>query len=148
MGVVMDFRKRQRDKRMDFERRALQDITYEKIEGTVHRFFDLFLEAVPTGGDIAVEMCAEYALEAFLLGSAMGRFGYYGERTEAVFERCRIPFETLWSDFCDFWQFWAADEQVLRALPGLQQTCASYLHLWWEEGFDLSLKRWKMKLYN
>ncbi|WP_100486416.1 DUF2521 family protein [Sporolactobacillus pectinivorans] len=144
MGVVMDFKKRQQHKQMDFERRALQNLSFEKIEKTIHHSFDLYIPSVPSGGGIALEMCAEYALEAFLMGSAMGRFGFYGEDRETVYRRCEDSFERLLEDFCDFWRFWTTRDSELA---GLRESCKTYLHNWWLDGFETSLKRWKMKLH-
>ncbi|TGA96801.1 DUF2521 family protein [Sporolactobacillus shoreae] len=143
MGIVMDFQERQRHKQLDFERRALQDLSFEKIEKAIHRSFDLFIPAIPSGGGIALEMCAEYALEAFLLGSSMSRFGFYGENRETAYERCEASFARLLDDFCDFWQFWMPED---TRLSDLRQSCERYLREWWTDGFETSLKRWKLKL--
>ncbi|MCL1632428.1 YbaK family protein [Sporolactobacillus sp. CPB3-1] len=143
MGIVMDFREKQRHKQMDMERRALQDLSFTKIEEAVHRYFDQYLVSVPAAAATGKEMCAEYALESYLLGSSKGRFGFYGEEKMAVFQRCEIELYGLYDDFYNFWLFWGADWQ---SLDDLQSTCRNYLFDWWSEGFDISLKRWRMKL--
>ncbi|RYL89413.1 DUF2521 family protein [Sporolactobacillus sp. Y61] len=144
MAVVMDFQKKKRDKQIHSERRALQDLSFEKIQSAIHHTFDRYLSALPTGSSMAMEMCAEYALESFLLGSSMGRFGFYGEREEVVFERSQPKFDMLHEDFFDFWRFWSTDPEELR---GIDQACRTFLHGWWLDGFDLSVKRLRMKLH-
>ncbi len=144
MGIVMDFQERQRHKQMDFERRVLQDLSLEKIEASIRQRFNDYLAQVPSSAQTARDMCAEYALEAFLLGSSMGRFGFYGEDTENVFQRSMLPFEALHGDFFDFWLFWSASDPA--AATELEEACDRYLYTWWQEGFEASLRRWRMKL--
>lgn len=144
MGVVMDFKEKLRHKQLDSERRALQDLSFSKIEQAVQDYFDRYLVLVPAAAKTGKEMCAEYALESFLLGSSMGRFGFYGEEKIEAFKRSKIEFYALYDDFYDFWLFWGADQQ---SLDDLQDTCRKYLFNWWSEGFDASLKRWRLKLH-
>lgn len=144
MGIVMDFREKQRHKQLDSERRALQDLSFTKIEESVHSYFDQYLALVPAAGATGKEMCAEYALESFLLGSSMGRFGFYGEEMGKAFERSKIEFYALLDDFFDFWLFWGSDQESLSELPDV---CRKYLYSWWTEGFNASLKRWRLKLH-
>ncbi|BBN97524.1 DUF2521 family protein [Sporolactobacillus terrae] len=144
MGVVMDFREKLRHKQVVSERRALQDLSFSKIEEAVQRYFEKYLVQIPAAGAAGKEMCAEYALESFLLGSSMGRFGFYGEEKIDVFKRCKVEFYGLFDDFYDFWLFWGTDQPLL---DDLQDASRNYLFHWWSEGYDASLKRWRLKLH-
>lgn len=144
MGIVTNFQEKLHDKQQATERRALQDLTFDQIQKSIKACFDPLLSKVPGAKDIATEMCAEYALEAFLLGSAMSRFGYYGEERDAVFQRSGSSFNKLLMDFCDFWEFWADQPQIKDEIFPV---CRLYLNNWWTEGFERTLKRRKMKLH-
>jgi Protein of unknown function (DUF2521). len=144
MGSVLNFQEKLHHKQQATERRALQDLTFDQIEKSIRTCFDPLLSKVPGAKDIAAEMCAEYALEAFLLGSAMSRFGYYGEERTIAFQRSRPSFDKLLTDFSDFWEFWS-DQPIVR--DEIFPVCRVYLNNWWTEGFDRSLKRRKMKLH-
>ncbi|MET1250360.1 MULTISPECIES: DUF2521 family protein [Sporolactobacillus] len=144
MGVVMDFKEKHRHKQLDSERRALQDLSFTKIEEAVNNYFDRYLALVPAAGATGKEMCAEYALESFLLGSSMGKFGFYGEEKIEAFKRSKIEFYSLYDDLYDFWLFWNIDQE---SRDELQDACRKYLYYWWSEGFEASLKRWRLKLH-
>jgi hypothetical protein len=143
MGVLLDFHEKKRHKQIAFERRALQDLSYEKIERATRHYFKPLLTTISTNDGIAVEMCAEYALEAFLMGATMGKYGFRGEKRAHVFNRCGHEYGQLLEEFCDFWNFWSAGKLQQEAAT----ICAAYLRDWWNEGFDTSIRRWKMKLY-
>ncbi|RYL89929.1 DUF2521 family protein [Sporolactobacillus sp. THM7-4] len=145
MGVVMDFQEKQRHKQIDFERRALQDLSIFKIEAAIQSCFSKYMVLIPTAIQTAKDMCAEYAMEAYLLGSSMARFGFYGEDMESAFRRSQTPFESMTGDFCNFWLFWTASD--LSSHEGLFETCEKFLHSWWREGYESSLKRWRLKMH-
>ncbi|MFC6387388.1 DUF2521 family protein [Sporolactobacillus kofuensis] len=144
MGIVMNFKEKQRHKQLVSERRALQDLSFSKIETSVLRYFERYLALIPTAGSTGKEMCAEFALEGFLLGSSMGRFGFYGEDMEKAFARSKPEFYALLDDFYDFWLFWGTEHE---SFDDLQETCRSYLYNWWVDGYEASLKRWRLKLH-
>ncbi|MFT8318444.1 MAG: DUF2521 family protein [Sporolactobacillus sp.] len=143
MAIIMDFQEKKYHKQMDFERQALRELSFEKIEALIHSSFDSYLALIPSSGSTGMDMSAEYALEAFLLGSSMAKFGFYGEDKETVYKRSEKTLELLQHDFYEFWLFWSADDP---ALEGLEETCRSFLHQWWEEGYESALKRWRLKL--
>ncbi|RYM04858.1 DUF2521 family protein [Sporolactobacillus sp. THM7-7] len=143
MGIVVDFQKKQRYKQLDFERRALRDLSLEKIEASIHHCFSQYMVLVPASDQTVRDMCAEYAMEAFLLGSSMARFGFYGEDMDRVFQqRSRNRMDEMAEDFCTFWLFWTQT----RKYDGLFHVCEQYLYTWWAEGFESSLRRWRLKM--
>lgn len=145
MGIVLDFQTARRHRQLDFERRALRDLSLEKVERTIRDFFSDYVMLIPTAVQTVRDMCAEYAIEGFLFGSSMAKFGFRGEDREDVFLRCREQLDLLAADLCGFWCFWISASSV--DYDELFQTCEHYVQAWWMEGFDTSLKRWRLKLH-
>lgn len=143
MAVITNFQQRKYNKQLDFERQALRELSFDKIEMTIHRNFDDYLARIPSSGQTALDMSAEYALEAYLLGCSMARFGFYGEDKSVVRQRSRRSMTLLQHDFYEFWRFWSADDP---SMTGLEETCGVYLNFWWEDGYETALKRWRLKL--
>lgn len=143
MAIIMDFQERRYHKQLDFERQALRELSFDRIERAIHHNFDDYLKCIPASGQTAMDMSAEYALEAYLLGASMARFGFYGEDKQVIRQRSTHAMNLLIHDFYEFWRFWSADDP---AMTGLEDTCRIYLDFWWEDGFETALKRWRLKL--
>lgn len=143
MAIIMDFQERRYHKQLDFERQTLRELSFDRIERAIHQNFDDYLARIPASGQTAIDMSAEYALEAYLNGSSMARFGFYGEDKQAVRARSMRAMTLLSHNFYEFWRFWSADDPTII---DLEETCRLYLDFWWEDGFETALKRWRLKL--
>ncbi|MFT8363491.1 MAG: DUF2521 family protein [Sporolactobacillus sp.] len=143
MAIIMDFQERRYYKQLNFERQALRELSFERIERAIHQNFDGYLKRIPASGQTALDMSAEYALEAYLLGASMARFGFYGEEKQIVRQRSTHAMTVLIHDFYEFWLFWSADDPTMT---DLEDTCRLYLNFWWEDGFESALKRRRLKL--
>jgi len=145
MGVVMNFHEKYRHKKLDFERKALQDLSFQKIENVINETFEPYLKPMAAYLQTVTEMCVDYGIEAFLLGSSYGRFGFYGEAIEGVYQRSEKPFKMLLDDFYDFWLFWYTIDTMQN--EDIYRACEAYLYYWWKEGFETALKRYRMRLH-
>ncbi|MFC4620278.1 DUF2521 family protein [Camelliibacillus cellulosilyticus] len=144
MGSVMSFQEKYRHKQLDFERKALSDLSIPQIEAVVNDYFDTFLEPVAPYRTTITDMCLDYAIESYLLGASYGRFGYYGEPPEMAFTRSLKRSKILTHDLFDFWLFWYIPENTVY--ESLFRACEAYLYYWWKEGFENAVRRYRLRL--
>ncbi|TCP24197.1 uncharacterized protein DUF2521 [Scopulibacillus darangshiensis] len=145
MATVMNFHEKYRHKQLDFERKALQELSIQKIETAINNVFEDFIKPVAAYWQTISDMCLDYAIESFLLGASYGRFGYYGEPVERVYSRSQSRFKTLLDDFYDFWLFWYYVDNM--ANESIYLACEAYLYHWWKEGFESAVRRYRMRLH-
>lgn len=145
MTVVTTFFEKHRHKQLDFERQALQALTINNIEEAVNQYFEPYLNDLASYRQAVEDMCLDYAIESFLIGASYGKFGYYGETIDQVYERSHAKSKHLLDDLYDYWLFWSnADDQTLESI---YMACDHYLYYWWKEGFEHIEKRHRMKLH-
>lgn len=145
MATVMNFHEKYRHKQLDFERKALQELSIHKIEDQINDTFDDLFQPVAAYRQTISDMCLDYAIESFLLGASYGRFGYYGEPVEKAYSRSQARFKTLHDDFYDFWLFWYYTDDMVN--ESIFMACEGYLYYWWKEGFESAVKRYRMRLH-
>ncbi|MFC7394880.1 DUF2521 family protein [Scopulibacillus cellulosilyticus] len=145
MAVVMNFTEKYRCKQLDFERKTLQELSLLQIENMIHDTFDQFMKPIVAYQQTITDMCLDYAVESFLLGASYGRFGYYGETLETVYYRSQKRFKTLLDDFYDFWMFWLYTDDMVN--ESVYMACESYLYYWWKEGFEATVRRYRLRLH-
>ncbi|MBM7646895.1 hypothetical protein JOD45_003129 [Scopulibacillus daqui] len=145
MAVVMNFTEKYRNKQLDFERKTLQELSLIQIESMIHETFDHFMKPIAAYRQTIIDMCLDYAVESFLLGASYGRFGYYGEALETVYHRSQKRFKTLLDDFFDFWMFWLYTDDMVN--ESLYMACEAYLYYWWKEGFEATVRRYRLRLH-
>lgn len=145
MGMVMSFHEKHRHKQLDFEQKALQDLSVPKIESVVNDFFEPFLDSIAVYKQTITDMCLDYSIESYLLGASYGRFGYYGETIESIYERSEKRFKMLVDDLFDFWMFWYYTNDL--TFESLYTACEAFLYNWWKEGFESTVRRYRLRLH-
>lgn len=145
MGVVTTFFEKHRHKQLDFERKALQALSINRIEKIVDQYFAPFIENMASYRQAIQDMSVDYAIEAFLLGASYGKFGYYGETIDQVYERSAERSRHLLNDLYDYWLFWCNADDLM--MESIYVACEKYLYYWWKEGFEYIDKRYRMKLH-
>lgn len=145
MAVVTTFFEKQRHKQLDFERKALQELSINKIETVMDQYFEPFLKYMASYRKAIEDMCLDYAIESFLIGASYGKFGCYGETIEETYSRSEHKSKRLLEDLYDYWLFWSdADELTIESI---YISSDAYLYYWWKEGFEYIVKRHRLRLH-
>lgn len=144
LTVITSFYDKQRHKQIDFERKVLCDLTYSDIEETVQSYFAPFLQTAVGYQTLLREICIDYAVEAYLLGASLGRFGYFGETTDQVHKRSAGDEKALLDDFFDYWCYWTYADAFM--LESMYERSRVYITDWWQRGFENAEKRHRLRL--
>jgi alpha-L-arabinofuranosidase len=145
MGTVMSFHEKYRHKQLDFEKKALRDLTVSDIDKRIEEHFAFFLHPYAPYRQTIFDMCQDYAIEAYLLGSSYGRFGYYGEPAEVAYMRSEARMKNLVNDLFDFWLFWFDADDLPS--ESLSKACEAYMVYWWKEGFEHTVRRYRLRMH-
>ena len=144
MGTVTNFHDKYRTKQLEFEQQALRELSLSAIEKKFDVFFEPWVQPMYNFRQTLVEMGMDYAIEVYLLGASYSRFGYLGETLPIVFLRSEKRFKPLLQDFFDFWIFWQYTDRFMD--ESIYKACEGFLYHWWKEGYEESLKRYRLRL--
>jgi hypothetical protein len=147
MNVITTFKDKKREKQIKYERNVLKDISIQSLKGRVKTYFG---SSKLTSGLLMKagieEACYDVAIEAFLLGARMSRFGYLGETVESVKLRCEKEVKHLYDTLYNFLLYWGHGEEATLS-ESLAYTCEQYVDSWWREGFQKGERRHKLRLH-
>lgn len=147
MNVIHTFIDKKREKQIKYERGMLRDLSIQMLKRSVQNHFGssrLTANLVMTSG--IEEACFDIAIESYLLGARMSRFGFYGENLDQVKQRCEEELQHLSNTFYNFLLYWGhggegAFSETLKIL------CEQYVESWWNEGFNKGERRHKLRLH-
>ncbi|OIJ15484.1 hypothetical protein BKP35_00365 [Anaerobacillus arseniciselenatis] len=144
MNVITTFEDRRRKKQWNFERQVLRKLSLSAIRGNVHNHFPSIFENQKIGSGFVEDACVDFAIDAYLLGAEFSRFGYFGESELLVRKRCKQEYDEhihhLYNQLSG-WVFKNGHDDHFYHL------CESFIHYWWEKGFQEGEKRYRMKLH-
>lgn len=147
MNVITTFKEKKREKQVKYERSLLKDISIQMLKTRVQKYFGssrLTSSLLMKAG--IEEACYDVAIEAFLLGAKMSRFGYYGETFESVQLRCESEIKHLSDTLYNFLLYWGHGEEATLS-ESLIYICEQYVDSWWREGFQKGERRHKLRLH-
>ncbi|MDF0727542.1 YbaK family protein [Cytobacillus sp. S13-E01] len=146
MNVITTFKDKRREKQITYERKMLRELSLEVLKKGVNEQFGslfrngMFARAIEDG-------CVDIAIEAYLVGSKYGKFGYHGESLEQVKNRCYFEEKYLTDTLFDFLTYWGQIGDNDFVNESLYYTCEHYVDQWWVEGFYKSEKRYRLRLH-
>jgi hypothetical protein len=147
MNIITTFGDKKREKQMKYERNMLRDLSIQMLKKSVQRHFGssrLTENLVMKTG--IEEACYDIAIEAYLLGARMSRFGFLGETIASVQTRCEQEMKHLSDTFYNFLLYWGhGDEGTLS--ESLVYMCEQYVSSWWTEGYQKGERRHKLRLH-
>lgn len=147
MNVITTFKEKKREKQIKYERTLLKDISIQMLKGRVKQYFGSSRLASGLLMKAGIEeACYDVAIEAFLLGARMSRFGYYGETIDSVQQRCEQDVKHLSDTLYNFLLYWGHGEEATLS-ESLFYICEQYVHSWWGEGFHKGERRHKLRLH-
>lgn len=149
MTLIETFTEKQREKQIKYERTVLRDLSIQMLKNSVKNHFGSSRIAssvlMKSGME---EACYDVAIEAYLLGARMSRFGYFGEQMLQVQARCvderKHLTDTLYN-FILYWGYGMMDEGIHS--ESLFYMCEQYVDTWWCEGFQKGERRYKLRLH-
>ncbi|MDG5788078.1 DUF2521 family protein [Evansella sp. AB-P1] len=145
MNVVTDLGERRRKKQWKFERSMLRALSIEDMRKDVHERFFQNLVGQSVGKLYLIDYCLDIGIDAYLLGSEYGRFGYYGETEEQVQERCKEELNTYIRQTTSQFSSWFS----LDSKEEEQQwhRSAGFIKKWWTLGFKEGEKKYRLRLH-
>ena len=112
MNVITTFIEKKREKQIKYEKSVLRDISVKVLKERVQYYFgsSRFTQSMIMHSGIE-EACYDVAIEAFLLGANMSRFGYYGEEAQEVKLRCKPEEKHLIDTLYNFLLYWGSGQE-------------------------------------
>ncbi|WP_338473130.1 YbaK family protein [Niallia sp. XMNu-256] len=147
MNVITTFIEKKREKQMKYEKSVLREISVKTLKERVQHYFGAsrFTQSMIMHSGIE-EACYDVAIEAFLLGANMSRFGYYGEEATDVKLRCQHEEKHLIDTLYNFLLYWGGSQEGVLS-ESLNYQCEQYVNSWWLDGFHKGERRIKLKLH-
>jgi hypothetical protein len=147
VNVITSFAEKKRMKQVNYEKSVLREISLKILKERVKQYFGSFrfTQSLVMNRGIE-EACYDVAIEAYLLGAGLSRFGLYGEEAEQVKLRCQDEERHLVDTLYNFMLYWGdGDEGVMS--ESLYYLCEQYINSWWMDGFYKGEKRIKLRLH-
>jgi hypothetical protein len=147
VNVITTFVEKKRAKQLKYEKSVLREISVKMLKERVQQYFgssQLTQSLIMNSG--IEEACYDVAIEAFLLGANMSRFGYYGEQAQEVKLRCQQEEKHFVDTLYNFLLYWANGEEGIMS-ESLYAQCEQFVNSWWLEGFHKGERRIKLKLH-
>jgi hypothetical protein len=145
--VITSFAEKKRAKQLNYERSVLREISVKQLKERVQHFFGSFRLTQSLIMNTGIEeACYDVAIEAFLLGASLSRFGCYGETAEQVKLRCQSEEKHVVDTLYNFMLYWGSGDEGVMS-ESLYYICEQYVSSWWMEGFSKGERRIKLKLH-
>lgn len=147
MKVITSFKEKKREKQIKYERSVLKDLSTNLLKERVQHYFGsnrIASSFIMNSG--IEEACYDVALEAYLLGAKLSKFGYYGENMDEVKKRCFHEEKHLIDTLYNFFLYWGGEEEGTLS-ESLYYMCEQYVSVWWREGYEKGERRHKLRLH-
>ncbi|WP_171051901.1 DUF2521 family protein [Alteribacter natronophilus] len=145
MNLITSFSEKRRKKQWNYERRVLKSLSIADMRKDVHQHFMTTIYMDRVSNMYLEDFAVDIGIDAFLLGSEYGRFGYFGESADMAKSRCLDEIDIYIEQSAGQFAAWlhGSEEDEER----YKQLSESFVHRWWEKGFNEGVKRYKMKLH-
>ncbi len=148
MNVITTFTSKRREKQLKTERKLLREISLKMLQESVRKHFGYLRiqggEQMQQGFD---EACYDVAIEAYLLGGKISKFGYSGEPLEFVQKRCEDELKHYVDTIYNFWLYWSEIGVSEGVDDSFYYSCEHFIMTWWSEGYENGLKRHKLRMH-
>lgn len=144
MTVVYTFFKKQREKRWNFERKVLGQLSIKKLKKDVKEHFQPIFSFQFYHSPFLFDPCMDTAIDAYLLGAEYSRFGYFGESAQQAKIRCEEELKDITFQLYDFLEPWY--QYRFPSMDSLVIAVEHFVDKWWEKGFHEGEKRYKLRL--
>ena len=96
MTLITTFTEKKREKQIKYERTLLRDLSIQALKKSVQNYFgsSRITSSILLKSGME-EACYDIAIEGYLLGARMSRFGHFGETANQVQNRCEKEMKHL-----------------------------------------------------
>ncbi|WP_102349478.1 YbaK family protein [Bacillus sp. Marseille-P3661] len=147
MNVITTFKEKRHAKQIAFEHKLLRELSLKSLKEKVKLFFSPFFKSNSIYATAIEDGSVDMAIEAYLLGAKMSRFGYFGETEDQVRQRCYKEEQYLIDNLFDYLQYWGATGGNDLVSESLFHACEQYIGNWWKEGFRKGELRYRLRLH-
>ena len=145
MDVVLNLGEKRRKKQWKFERSMLRSLSIHDMRRDVQQIFFSDRIGQSVGTLYLLDYCLDIGIDAYLMGSEYGRFGYYGETIEQVEKRCmeelQAYIEQTTSQFSAWYDLGVGEEEKNRVKS------TAFIRKWWKTGFLEGEKKFRLRLH-
>ncbi|MBU9710771.1 DUF2521 family protein [Evansella tamaricis] len=146
MNVITNLGEKRRKKQWKFERNMLRSLSIEEMRKDVNeQFFDQLIGAETVSKLYLVDFCLDIGIDAYLLGSEYGRFGYYGETAEQVQTRCKDELDTFITQTASQFTAWFTLTEKEKDIQ--YERSKAFINRWWNKGFTEGERRYRLRLH-
>ncbi|MBU9720184.1 MULTISPECIES: DUF2521 family protein [Bacillaceae] len=146
MNVITNLGERRRKKQWKFERNMLRSLSIDDMRKDVNEhFFSQLIGAETVSKLYLMDFCLDIGIDAYLLGSEYGRFGYYGETPDQAQTRCEEELETFTTQTASQFSAWftlTEDEKFIQF-----ERSRAFINRWWKKGFQEGERRYRLRLH-
>ncbi|MFC7787158.1 MULTISPECIES: DUF2521 family protein [unclassified Rossellomorea] len=147
MNVITTFNTKRREKQIKSERTLLKEISIKMLQESVRKHFGY----IKVQGGVFMqqgfdEACFDVAIEAYLLGGKVSKFGYTGEPSDVVKKRCEEELKHFIDTLYNFWLYWSEMGVSNQVDESFYFCCEHFVETWWSEGYEKGIKRHKLRL--
>ncbi|WP_233144161.1 DUF2521 family protein [Lottiidibacillus patelloidae] len=146
LSVVTTFQERKRQKRLQYEKKLLRELSLKVLQEHVKEQFNPYVHPTYVYYLAIEDGCIDVAIESYLLGASFSRFGHFGESVNEVKERSYQEMSGYIDYLYDFINTWLGKTRDMST-EDLYFTCESYINYWWEKGFLEGLKKIRLRLH-
>lgn len=147
MQVITTLEEKREAKQISFERKVLRELSVKLLKEKVNLFFSPFFRSHSIFSTAIEDGCIDIALEAYVLGAKLSRFGYYGETEERVRMRCIKEEKYLIDQLYDYLIYWGAAAGNDLIHESLYLASEQFVSHWWNEGFRKGEMRHRLRLH-
>lgn len=145
MEVITTLADKRREKRWNFERKLLQDISLKEIEKHYQQTFAHSISKQFISSPMLTDPSMDIGIDAYLLGANYSRFYQYGENEQQAKSRAEDELTDLSFDMFNLLMCWTEQGEHYGDQLGI--ACDVYVDQLWQKGFQLGAKRYRMKLH-
>lgn len=147
MNVITTLKDKREAKRIAFERKVLRELSINKLKEKVNLYFSPYFRSQSIFSTAIEDGTIDIAIELYILGAKMSRFGYFGETEEQVRKRCADELKYYADSLFEYLQYWGAAAGNDLINESIYLAAEQFASFWWNEGFRKGEMRHKMRLH-
>lgn len=147
MTIITTLREKREAKRIAFERKILRELSISQLKEKVNLYFSPFFQSQSIYSTAIEDGSIDIAIEIYILGAKMSRFGYFGETEDQVTMRCKDELKYYTDSLYEYLQYWGAASGNDLMNESVHIASEQFVSYWWKEGFRKGEMRHKMRLH-
>ncbi|HHW38694.1 MAG TPA: DUF2521 family protein [Bacillales bacterium] len=147
MNVITTLLDKREAKRIAFERKVLRELSINKLKEKVNLLFSPYFHSQSIFSTAIEDGSIDIAIELYILGAKMSRFGYFGETEGQVRARCADEIKYYTDSLFEYLQYWGAASGNDLVNESIFLAVEQFTSYWWNEGFRKGEMRYKMRLH-